>query len=163
MDRSKIIFRYSVSVVLLIFAVGSLNAAIWETVALKVLYTGLNSGDRRIVWVAHGPTNEQFIYLRLALLVLFAIPAFFKVRDLQDVYRRFRWIFAAASVFWVLIIPTLLALTHGGPWELSPNFKQQIPETSTMYVLTVGMTAFLFVRTSRKRAETSLGKKEVPQ
>lgn len=163
MDRSKTIFRYSVSVVLFIFAAESFNGALWETAALKILYTGVNSGYHRIIWVADGPTHAQFMYLRLAFLVLFAIPAFFKVRDIQDVYRRFRWIFAAVSVFWVLVIPTLLALTHGGPWELSPNFTQQIPEPLTMYLLTGGMTALLFVRTRRKKAETSLGKKEVPQ
>jgi hypothetical protein len=152
MYSSNRIVKYGMSAILVIFAAGAINASVWETLALLILRSGLDSGYHR-VW--NGPTYESFLFLKVAFLLIFAFPAFYKVRSLIDVYRRFRWIFAAASLFWSFIIPALLVLTRRTTWELSPSFTQLIPEPHTMSILTTVMTALLFVRTRKKRVENS--------
>ena len=152
MYSSKSIVKYGVSAILLIFAAGSINGAVGETLRLLTLHFGLNSGYHR-VW--NGPTSQLFSFLEVVFLIAFALPAFCKVRNLVDVYRRFRWIFAAASILWGVIIPVLLFLTRCSPWELSSGVTKRIPDPHAMSILTTTMTTLLFVRTRKKGVKDS--------
>jgi len=157
MISSKRIIQFSASVLFAIFAGASINAVIWETIGLTISFANRHSGHNR-VW--DGPTLDRFVHLKLVLFAVFAFVALFKVGKIEDLYRRFRWIFAIVWVFWILIVLALDLLTGGNPKLLA--FTRLMPDPAIMGMLAGIMTMLLFFRTYRRGLNSSeVGKNEI--
>jgi len=152
MITSKKIIQVSASILFAIFAGASINAAIWETIGLTISFSNRNNGHPHM-W--DGPTSDMFVYLKLLLFAVFAFVALFKVGKLEDVYHRFRWIFAIVWGLWILIVLGLDVLTSGNPKQAA--FTRLIPDPAIMGMLAGIMTVLLFFRTYRKRLNSSGG------
>ena len=150
MFTSKRIIQFCISIILVIFAGASINAVIWETIGIAISFANRHSSHNRI-W--DGPTLEMFVHLKLVLFIVLAFVSLFKVSKLEDVYRRFRWIFAAVWGSWIVIVLALDILTGGDPKKLA--FTRLIPDPGIMGMLAGIMTGLLFVRTYRKRLNSS--------
>ena len=118
--------------------------------ASRFRFANRHSSHNRI-W--DGPTLEMFVHLKLVLFIVLAFVGLFKVSKLEDVYRRFRWIFAVMWGSWIVIVLALDILTGGDPKRLVCT--RLIPDPTIMGMLAGIVTGLLFVRTHRKGSNSS--------